>query len=184
LEKSSVQITSRFAERSIRDVLSELSLELERFGAAEGPTVTVNLKLNNARKIGFELAPNRGESPAASVWFSKDGKSRVIAIDRYCFQVDNLWAICRTISAWRQIERDGGPEVLSQVMSSFRELPPPPTTPGYPWSVLGIDPTDDREEIAEAFKERAMVCHPDHGGSGEAMRQLLSARDAALKSTP
>jgi curved DNA-binding protein CbpA len=33
--------------------------------------------------------------------------------------------------------------------------------------------------IGRAFRKRAMVCHPDRGGSAEKIQELLRARDMA-----
>lgn len=49
------------------------------------------------------------------------------------------------------------------------------------WVVLGIPPTNDEAAIIRAFRAQAMKAHPDHGGSTEAMKSVIDARDAALQ---
>jgi hypothetical protein len=50
---------------------------------------------------------------------------------------------------------------------------------GYPWSVLGIDPTDDIAAIRRAYARRLRAARPDE--NPDAFQDLVQARDAALK---
>lgn len=59
------------------------------------------------------------------------------------------------------------------------ELPPVPV---FDWkAILGITGSITKEEINRLFREKAMIMHPDHGGKQEDMRNLITARDMALK---
>ena len=49
-----------------------------------------------------------------------------------------------------------------------------------PADVLGLTGTPSRADIMAAFRRAALVCHPDYGGSAEAFRELVAARDALL----
>lgn len=65
-----------------------------------------------------------------------------------------------------------------------RKRPPPdrrprPQPPG-PADLLGLTGSPSRAEIIAAFRRSALVCHPDYGGSAEAFRELVAARDALL----
>ena len=44
-----------------------------------------------------------------------------------------------------------------------------------PWDALGITPDASLSEARRAFRSRAKVAHPDHGGSDEHIRALLDA---------
>jgi hypothetical protein len=50
---------------------------------------------------------------------------------------------------------------------------------GYPWSVLGIDPTHDAGEIRRAYARSLRTARPDENPT--AFQQLVQARDLALK---
>ena len=52
--------------------------------------------------------------------------------------------------------------------------------PGSIWSVLGVEPNASVAQIRLAFRQRALITHPDHGGDPEAFRALGRARDEAL----
>lgn len=46
--------------------------------------------------------------------------------------------------------------------------------PDY-YAVLGVAPTADADAVKRAYRQRAMECHPDRGGSHEAMVRLNEA---------
>jgi curved DNA-binding protein CbpA len=46
--------------------------------------------------------------------------------------------------------------------------------PDY-YQILGVRPTAKQTEIGKAFRQRAVECHPDRGGSHEAMKRVLEA---------
>ncbi len=52
---------------------------------------------------------------------------------------------------------------------------------GQHWQTLGIAPTRDKQAVIKAFKKRALVVHPDKGGSNAAFLKLSEARTLALK---
>src|SRR5262249_37788104 len=47
--------------------------------------------------------------------------------------------------------------------------------------VLGVTPGATADEIRSAFRTELLKTHPDHGGSVEATRKLIEARDLLLK---
>jgi curved DNA-binding protein CbpA len=47
-----------------------------------------------------------------------------------------------------------------------------------PFEVLGIEPDADEDELKEAYRQRVLETHPDHGGSAEAFRQVREAYEA------
>ena len=165
-------VHSKFGDRSIRVSMDEVQRELTRFGAALPSTVTLDLKLDPRTANGFRLMAERDGDSGAAVYFSRKGVPQVLAIDRYSTPEDNLWAIARTISALRQIERDGGPSILDRAMEGFSALP---GGSRWPWSVLGIDDGCSFDDAKAAYKRLAKELHPDAGGSTEEFQDLLEA---------
>jgi hypothetical protein len=49
------------------------------------------------------------------------------------------------------------------------------------WRTLGVDTRATVEQIRAAFRQQALVTHPDHGGDPEAFRALRRAYDEALE---
>lgn len=69
-------------------------------------------------------------------------------------------------------------------MTGFKALPAPPgAKPKRPWwAVMGwTGPVLEKPVIEARYKELAKKCHPDAGGSQEAMAELNRARDEAMK---
>lgn len=106
---------------------------------------------------------------------------RVLACDRWDRVEDNLWAVKLHIEALRGLDR-WGVGTLERIFSGYTALPES-ATPSDWRSVLGLKTLDrvDRVAIHAAFKARALIAHPDRGGSNAAMARLNAARDAALK---
>ncbi len=48
-------------------------------------------------------------------------------------------------------------------------------------ALLGVPQLADAASIKQAFRKRALVHHPDHGGSPEAFQQLMDAQRVALE---
>jgi hypothetical protein len=58
---------------------------------------------------------------------------------------------------------------------------PPHSRPG--WSIiLNVDPGASKEDITRVYHVLAMLNHPDHGGSNEAMASINKAYELAMKS--
>ena len=117
--------------------------------------------------------------PGVAVYFEYRGRPMVMARDAYdnCFA--NLHSIGLAIEHLRGLERHGGAVMLERAFEGFAALPPPKARDH--WAVLGISPTRDFAEVVRAFREAAKKCHPDLGGSAEAMQELVEARHAAEK---
>ena len=102
-----------------------------------------------------------------------------MAVDRFDSDAANLRSIGLAIAAMRTLERHGGSAMMDRAFAGFAALPAPRSS----WHVLGIEEGADEEEIERAFRTKAKECHPDRGGSDEAMAELSSARADALSKT-
>jgi hypothetical protein len=49
------------------------------------------------------------------------------------------------------------------------------------WQTLGLEPSATVTEIKQAYRARALLTHPDRGGTAVAFRAVQSAYEAALK---
>lgn len=128
------------------------------------------------------LGEQKPGDPGVAVWFTWDGLSVCIAVDRYPKVEDNLQAIHHVIEARRTELRHGGLHIVRATFTGFAALPSPPSNRSWA-SVLGFSTFDGlTPAIVEArFKKLAKECHPDAGGSTEAMAELNSAKAEALK---
>lgn len=84
-------------------------------------------------------------------------------------------AVLSTTGLWPRIIQ--GLRELRGEKVSERDEPPPSTPADYElcYRILGISPSSTWEEIERAYRAKAKVHHPDHGGDEDAMRALNEA---------
>lgn len=130
----------------------------------------------------FHSGAREPDDSGAAVYFELDGKPVVLCCDRWNRVADNFAAIAATLDAMRGLERWGVTE-SERVFTGFAALPAPgEATSRTCWEVLGLDLFDRNtaETINSAFRSKAKECHPDAGGTSEAMAELITAREQAL----
>lgn len=117
--------------------------------------------------------------PGVAVWFTWDGMSLCIPVDRYDMVSRNLQAVHKIIEARRTELRHGSLTLVKATFTGFTSLPPPRGWRKVFGYSAGARPPRDRLEAD--YKAIAFRVHPDRGGSTAAMAELNNARDAAIK---
>jgi hypothetical protein len=149
---------------------------------ARSIVISTNVEL---RRDGLPYA-NRSEpeDPGVAVYFALDGERRCIPADKWDRVGCNLYAVARTINALRQLDRDGTHRMVTAAFAGFKALPE--RASGTPWwGVLGVDADErDLEVLGRAYRDRAILLHPDrNAGAEEAFVALgaayQQAKDAA-----
>lgn len=158
--------------------------ELRRIGATQ-IVISTNQPLRND---GAPYAQQRNISDVGvAVYFMRNGKSLVMAQDRFWSVIGNMRSLTISIEGLRQMERHGGATMIERAFDGFAALPPPDNC----WKVLGLqelkrDPHErdrritNRDLIMNAFREKAKSGHADTGGNAD-MAKLVKARDEALE---
>lgn len=166
--------TSRF-DTTLNKAMNNVEDELQRFANDTGKRVE-NLVISS----NFTLSDRRPRDSGVALYFSWDGISTCIAVDRYHKLEDNLQAIFRVIEAERTKMRHGGLNLVRAAFRGYAALPPPPQS-SEPWHyTLGCLPDADEATIQRAYRQRAKECHPDHGGDAAHMAAINKARDEGL----
>jgi hypothetical protein len=127
------------------------------------------------------LGANNPSDPGVAVWFTWDGLSVCIPVDRYTKVESNLQAIHHIIEARRVELRHGTLALVRASFTGFAALPAPGKRN---WrAVLGIaEGFPVTKAVIESFyRDAARRAHPDTGGSNAAMAEVNDARTAALK---
>lgn len=145
--------------------------------ATDSRKVVANLVISSNQTIGG----SEPRDPGVAVWFMWDQMQVCIPVDRYASVAANLQAIHHIIEARRVELRHGTLALVRATFTGFQALPAPK---GKHWRNILALPTDARltpDSIEAAFKQLAIVRHPDKGGSSEAMAELNNARETALR---
>lgn len=166
---------------SLSAALANVQGSLQRFAADSGKRIE-GLTISSNVTLGV----TRPHDPAVAVWFTWDGLSVCIPVDRYKTVEANLQAIHHVIEARRTELRHGTLALVRATFQGFKALPPPPgAKPARPWKdvlQVGLEGRLTAADIEQVYRRLAKVRHPDvPGGSTEAMAELNAARDAALR---
>ncbi len=171
---------------TIAAAVSRLTEELDRFTKAgrgwRTTEVVITADVPVLARGDFRSQGPEPDDRGAALWFELDGREVVLCCDKWDRVADNITAIAKTLEAMRGLERWGVSET-ERAFTGFAALPAPgESTSRTWWDILGIDCFDRHtpDSINAAYRRRAMECHPDRGGSSEAMSELNAAREQAL----
>lgn len=151
---------AQFKDRSVHMARRVLVEEVRRFGG-KGLIISSNLELR------LDGNPRSGQrqprDPGVAIFFQR-GTDMALACDVYLTVEDNLWALCRTLDALRQIERDGSPALINRAFKGFAALPDPNARKWF--EILNVPETASNEQIRSAYLRLARQYHPDSGDNG------------------
>lgn len=172
--RTSEREAGRF-KTSLSGALKNVETSLTLFGRDSGKAVG-NIVLSSNITLGV----NKPADPGVAAWFTWDGLSVCIPVDRYSSVEANLQAIHHVVEARRVELRHGTLALVRATMTGFTALPAPDREEH--WSViLGVERTASREQIADAFRRKASQHHPDRGGTDAQMARINAARAAAMR---
>lgn len=153
---------------------------LRRFAADSGKKMDAVVISSNVT-----LGEEKPADPGVAVWFTWDGLQVCIPVDRYQTVAANLQAIHHILEARRTELRHGTLALVRASFQGFIALPGPGRAAPPDWrQVFRFEPPHGvitRDRIDGAYRLRAKECHPDAGGSAEAMAELNRAREEALR---
>lgn len=161
---------------SMAGALKNVQDSLRRF-AVDSKQVVENVVISSNVSLGSQRPPD----PGVAVYFSWDGISTCIAVDRYTNVEENLQAIHHCIEAERTKLRHGGLNLVRAAFRGYAALPPPSTHKTNWRTTLVLGEKGITLDFAEKrYKALAQLHHPDKpGGSAETMAALNAAIEAA-----
>lgn len=162
---------ARFKVKSFINSVEQLYRELRSMGASS-VVVSTNIPIRND---GMPYSnPPRLTDPGVAIYFQLEGRPMSMACDKWDYVEHNMHALELTIEAMRGLDRWGASDMLNRVFQGFTALPAP--TPVEPWwKVLHCPREWSPANIEAQFKRMIKTCHPDVGGSHEAMTALNRA---------
>lgn len=115
-----------------------------------------------------------------AVYFSWDGISTCIAVDRYSKVEDNLQAIHHCLEAERTKLRHGGINLVRAAFRGYAALPPGRTQrTGFTWwEIFCVDKNAPHSVVEAEYKKLRKRHHPDHGGDKENFHTVQIAWEA------
>ena len=155
----------------------ELLTEIDRLGGRK-IILSTNIPLRND---GLPYATFREpQDPGVAVYFDYRDRPMCFACDQYAHVTENVRAIALTIGALRGMERWGASDMMERAFRGFAAIE---DQTFRSWrEILGFKPGAPvaKNDIADAFRRRAQVHHPDKGGDPGKFRDLIAARDRAM----
>jgi hypothetical protein len=166
---------ARFGDHSVAQGRRMIADQVRLFGGSDLIiSSNLELKLDGLPKSNQRQPGDRG----VAIFFKRNKQDVALACDIYTTVEDNLWALCRTLDALRQIERDGSPSLINRAFKGFAALPDPSAKKW--WEVLNVTPTADNQEIRQAYLGLVKQYHPDAGGDAVMFDQVQKAYDLAI----
>lgn len=137
--------------------------------------ISTNIALRrDGRPYSNQKEPN---DTGAAVYFKMNGKSTVLACDKWNTVGENLWAIAKHIEALRGQDR-WGVGSIEQAFAGYVALNE--KTEPTCFEILGISADATEQQILDAYRRKARETHPDTGGSAESFSAVVRAKDIAL----
>jgi len=166
---------ARFGDHSVNEGRRVLTDQVRLFGGRD-LIISSNLalRLDGIPRSGQKQPDDRG----VAIFFKRNKQDMALACDIYSTVEDNLWALCRTLDALRQIERDGSPSLINRAFKGFAALPDPEARKWF--EVLGVPENADNGTVRAAYIRLSKQYHPDAGGDAVMFDQVQKAFDLAM----
>ena len=153
--------SARFGDHSVNEGRRVVADQVRLFGGRDLIiSSNLELRLDGNPRSNQKQPVDRG----VAIYFKRREQDVALACDIYMTVEDNLWALCRTLDALRQIERDGSPSLINRAFKGFAALPDPNVREW--WEVLNVPRTASAVEIRMAYIRLAKQYHPDTGDNG------------------
>lgn len=121
--------------------------------------ISTNLEL---RRDGLPYKnQSRLDDPGVAVYYTRDGNTECIPIDKWSDIAGNMQAIAKTLKALRGLERWGSKDTVNAAFQGFKALPEQASEGNAWWNILGVDRNASTSDIKIAYRQLAMKYHPD-----------------------
>ncbi len=177
--RTSVRIDSRF-KTSMDGAQEFLRNEIRRIGGFN-LIVSTNVPTRSDGGLYADWMRRKIDDPGVAIYFTYRGKDVVMCCDQYLRVGDNVYALGKGIEALRGMDRWGVSDFINRAFTGFAMLTDGSAKENPWYEVLGVLPLANLHEIKEAYRKKAMSCHPDKGGSVEAFQRVSNAYNTALE---
>lgn len=158
---------------TLAGALNNVQDSLRRFAGDSGKKLE-SLVISSNVTLGIQNPKDSG----VAIWFTWDGMSVCIAVDRYQKVEANLQAIYHIIEARRTELRHGTLALVRATFAGFLALPHSKNNDW--WDVLGVERNATQDEIKSAYRKLSSQNHPDKAsGDSEKMAEINAAYEKA-----
>lgn len=172
-ERKSEQRKSRF-KGTLGAARDFVQAEIERMKATD-LIISTNIPLKQNGELYADWQRYRIDDHGVAIYFTINGEQKSLCCDTYKSIWENMYAIGRAIDALRMIDRDGVSEFLKRAFTGFKAIEGPGAN--NQWVILGIEQTNDKEGIKQAYYRQAKAWQAD----GKQLTDLNLAREQADK---
>ena len=154
---------SRFGDHSNKKALDMVLHQLQMMGIPDWMVIiSSNLKL---KSDGYPYSSQKEpDDSGVSVWW-RDGEKwdirRVMAVDDWNTCSENLWAIAKTLEAFRGIDRWSSSEIMNRTFKGFAALP---FDGKKSWRTVLDYAGNDIQECKQQYYKMRSIHHPDRDG--------------------
>ncbi|WP_430900511.1 MULTISPECIES: J domain-containing protein [unclassified Paraflavitalea] len=169
---SRFKVTMDKAQRFLRSEVSKLG--------GSNLIVSTNIPLRKDGMLYSDWMSRKIDDPGVAIYFKYKGKDIAMCCDQYNKIWENIYALGKGIEALRGMERWGVSDFLDRAFTGFTGIPEKVEVKKEWYEVLGVSQSANAEQIRKSYREKAMVTHPDKGGSPEAFQLVKEAFDFAI----
>ena len=156
---------------SLSGALTNVNKSIELFAKDSGHKVD-NILISSNVTLG-NLRP---KDSGVAIYFSWNGISTCIAVDRYKKVEENLQAIHHCIEAERTKLRHGGINLVTAAFRGYAALPPASGLNDDWWSIIGVTEDAEYGTVLNVYKLKRSEYHPDRPtGDKNKFNQLQAA---------
>jgi hypothetical protein len=168
----SARLKSRFMT-SMDRAQRELRRQIDLLGAQD-LIVSTNIPVRNDGLLYTDWMRRKIDDPGVAIYFVLSGEQQCLCCDNYPTIWENIYALAKGVEALRGIERWGISEFMKRAFTGFKALPSSDDNKPW-WEILGVNKTSAAETIKNAYRKKAMECHPDKGGTPEKFQRIQRA---------
>lgn len=169
MPRTTTQLRSNF-KTTLTTALQNVNGELNKFAKDSGRKVEHVVISSN-----YTLTDQRPKDCGVAVYFTWDGITTCIAVDRYNKLEDNLQAIYHCIGAERTKLRHGGLNLVKAAFRGYAAIPPPQKPAGKHWRDVLDYRGNSLHECKQAYLKAQLAAHPDRKGGSTELSALVNA---------
>ncbi len=135
--------------------MKNVHAELNRFASDSGKKIDGLVISSN-----FSLGEQNPADPGVACYFTFDGESTCLPVDRYKKLEHNLQAIFHCLEAERTKLRHGGINLVMAAFRGYAMLEGPKSSRSW-WVALQVEPLADHDIVETSYKSLRSLYHPD-----------------------